>query len=223
MDRLIVGKNIIYSTEQLTLLPTVVDNLNKIVSGEVLNIEEKYEMPYNYKPYAKLFWASTDLPRFPPGDGFYRRFKVIKLPHLPHEDQDIDIKDRISREGPGIMNWALEGLQRLMERGHFEIPTSVKSATEEYEVANDTFQEFIDERCQFAVGVRTQASVLQAAYSEWCIANGYEPMSAVKLAEQWGKRGLSRTAIGGRRYWVGISLQPIPVFVEKEEIIYSLN
>src|SRR5215218_4055455 len=64
--------------------------------------------------------------------GIFRRVKVVEFPTMPEEDRDPEIKNLIAGEGPGILNWALEGLERLRKRGHFDIPESVRSATREF-------------------------------------------------------------------------------------------
>jgi putative DNA primase/helicase len=220
---LIVGKSVIYSTEQCTDTPTSVDILNKIVSGETMMIEAKYEAPFNYKPNQKLIWASTDLPYIPTGDGFYRRFQVINVPPLPPDKRDIDIKRLISQEGPGIFNWALAGLRRLEQRGHFDIPQSVRSATEQFEVANDTIQEFVEECCVLDPGKRIQTSVIYTAYRKWCEINGRNFLSNIKLSEEWIKRGFTRKEIVGCRYWQGIALRPELGYEREKKENYIFN
>ncbi len=49
-------------------------------------------------------------------------------------------------ELPGILNWALDGLEDWKSNG-LRIPKSVQCATEEYRSESDTIQLFIQECC----------------------------------------------------------------------------
>jgi len=40
------------------------------------------------------------------------------------------VEEVIATEGAGILNWSLEGLARLKERGRFEVPAVIESATQ---------------------------------------------------------------------------------------------
>ena len=204
---LIVGKNIIYSTEQFTFAPTNIDNVNKIVSGEFLMIEEKYEKPFNYLPYPKIFWASTEIPNIPPGDGFYRRFMVIKLPPLHLNEKDLDIKELIKQEGPGILNWALEGLTRLGNRGRFLIPQSVTSATDQCQAENNIIQEFTESCCEIGAGYKIQTSHIYTVYCDWCLVKGHAFKSIKKIAKDWENLGFTKKQLNGLNYWVGMRLK----------------
>ena len=87
------ARNVILSPElQLTSIPTNLDILNKIVSGETLLVEKKYEHPYEYVSHAKVVCASTFRPNIPPDNGLYRRVKVIKLPSLSESERDPNLK-----------------------------------------------------------------------------------------------------------------------------------
>src|SRR5512132_3828992 len=46
------------------------------------------------------------------------------------------------REGPGILNWALEGLERLLKRGAFAIPGLVDAAIQRFKDESNPVSEF---------------------------------------------------------------------------------
>jgi putative DNA primase/helicase len=220
---LIVGKHIIYSTEQFTTTPTSIDNLNKIVSGETLLIEEKYEKPFNYTAYQKIIWASSGLPEIPAGDGFYRRFKVISVPHLRPDEVNLDIKSLVMQDGPGILNWALLGLERLKKRGYFEIPQSVISATDQFKNKNNVVREFVEACCETGGNYKTQATPIYKTYSNWCLANKYVPISITKLAAAWKALGYTNTHLNGSSYWIGIRLKSETDLSDEKKDKYMFN
>lgn len=54
-----------------------------------------------------------------PEDGLHRRLHVIDIPSPGERKKNPELKDLIAKEGSGILNWAIEGLVRLRDRGRF--------------------------------------------------------------------------------------------------------
>lgn len=53
---------------------------------------------------------------------------------------------------------------------------------------------------------KTQAQHLYDRYSEWCVENGYRPMSSTRLAREWQRLGFTPSRMAGSRYWHGIRI-----------------
>ena len=142
-----------------------------------------------------------------------RRVKVIKFPKLDAMQRDPDLKERIKLEGAGILNWALEGLDRLRTRGKFIIPQSVVEATEDFKEHNDIIKQFLDDANatidHYDPAVRTQSQFLYDRYKDWCIRNSHKPLSSTRMADEWRRFGLDRVKIQGVAYWQGVEL-PTP-------------
>jgi P4 family phage/plasmid primase-like protien len=204
----IPGKTLLTATEQPSEFLKSTDVLNAIISGEEVQVEEKFKPSYTTIPRAKLLWAMNELPRV--GDansGLFRRVKVVKFPRL-QGTPDPSVKERIKEEGAGILNWALEGLLRLRERGHFEIPEPVRMATEDFTSTNDVPAAFIADVCITgdAVKLEEQAQSLYNAYRHWCRENGHKPVSATKVAREWERLGFEKKMRGGRTFYCGLKV-----------------
>jgi putative DNA primase/helicase len=133
----IPGRTLLTATEQPADFLSVTHLLNAIISGEEIRVEEKFKPAYTVTPRAKMLWAMNELPRVKDAnDGLFRRVKVVEFPRLAVET-DPEVKEAIKGEGAGILTWALEGLRRLNERGHFDIPEDVRAATEEFKRTSD--------------------------------------------------------------------------------------
>lgn len=95
----------------------------KVISGNPMSIEEKYKQPYEYAPTAKhLFSANKTPPRDKEDDAFYNRWLTVTFPQtVPPEDQDPNLIDKLTEkeELQRILNWAVEGNQRLEETQGF--------------------------------------------------------------------------------------------------------
>lgn len=210
------GKTLVFSTEQPENFIVASNRLNAIISGEPITVEQKFKDAITIIPRAKIVWAMNDLPRVSSvNNGIIRRVKVIRFPNLEESKRDPELKDRIATEGAGILNWALLGLERLRNRGRFEIPKVVADATKDFQEKNDIPLLFLQESNAkidlLDPQVRMPAQELYDRYNDWCRRNGHKPMSSTKVAEEWKRLGFDRTTINGTRYWTGVEI-PTPGF-----------
>jgi len=202
------GKTLVVASEQPSSYLASTNTLNAIISGEAIQVERKYRDPFTVIPRAKVCWAMNELPRVADANsGLFRRVKVVAFPQLTEDERDPKIKYAIEQEGAGILNWALEGLRRLKERGHFEVPAGVEDATKQFRENNDVPALFIEDRCIQGADLKVQASQLYAEYKEWCLENGHRPMSSTRLADDWARLGFEKTASNGRRFYRGVALR----------------
>ncbi|HEX5735977.1 MAG TPA: phage/plasmid primase, P4 family [Blastocatellia bacterium] len=210
------GKTLAIATEQPGDFVRSTDLLIKLISGELVTVEKKFAHPYSFRSTVKILWAMNDLPRIgSPGSGLFRRVKVIKWPKLDPADVKESVKEQIKKEGPGILNWALDGLYRLRQLGHFYTPDEVQQASIEFRESNDIPAAFIAECCDVDISGKSDLKVaagdLYKAYKEWAIATGHKPKSIQAIAEDWKRLGFWRTESGGYPYWNGLSLRPISI------------
>jgi putative DNA primase/helicase len=202
------GKTLVVASEQPSSYLASTNTLNAIISGEPIQVERKYRDPFTVIPRAKVCWAMNELPRVADANsGLFRRVKVVAFPHLAANERDPKVKHAIENEGPGILNWALDGLRRLKKRGYFEVPAGVENATKQFRENNDVPALFIDDRCIQGAELKVQASQLYTEYKEWCLENGHRPMSSTRLADDWARLGFEKTASNGRRFYKGLTLR----------------
>jgi putative DNA primase/helicase len=187
------GKTLVVASEQPSSYLASTNTLNAIISGEPLQVERKYHDPFTVIPRAKVCWAMNELPRVADANsGLFRRVKVVTFPALAENERDPKIKRHIETEGAGILNWALEGLHRLTQRGHFEIPPGVQDATKQFRENNDVPALFIEDRCVRDTDSETPAAKLYREYKYWCEENGHRPQSSTRVAADWQRLGFER-------------------------------
>lgn len=201
------GKTLFISTEQPANFIRSTHVINAIISGEQIRVERKYHDAYPIRPTAKILWAMNEMPRVASAeDGIMRRVKVIQFKAFVGT-RDETVKEAVRAEGPGIMNWALDGLARLTERGRFVIPKCIEDATEEFEAHNDIPRMFIEDECLTGAQYSAGAKELYDAYKNWCITNGHKPQASTNVVSDWLRLGFvrgSRTASGKK--WLGVGL-----------------
>lgn len=223
------GKTLMMASEQPSGYMECLDIFNKMVSGEPIRIEKKFKDSFEIRPIVKLCWAMNDAPRIAePNNGIWRRIQIVEQPEMPDDLKDADLKDAILLEGPGILNWALEGLKRLRARNRWrqdDIPSSIKRAVSDFKALSDIPGTFIDEECTRSIGALVGRQKLYNRYSEWCQQNGHKPKARRFVAQDWRRLGLIETSSRGKDYWRGIILkdrvteEEAPVVEEAMEIV----
>jgi putative DNA primase/helicase len=201
------GKTLVVASEQPSAYLASTNTLNAIISGEPIQVERKYRDPFTVIPRAKVCWAMNELPRVADANsGLFRRVKVVGFPQLPEEKRDPEIKRLIEGEGAGILNWALEGLQRLNQRGHFEVPEGVQDATKQFRENNDVPALFIEDRCIRGTEFEMPAARLYREYKYWCEENGHRPQSSTRVAADWQRLGFERKRTMSGTVYQGLRL-----------------
>ena len=121
-----------------------------------------------------------------------RRWLIVELPmHFVEKDKikgnndrelDPFLEDKLIRELPGIFNWALEGLQRLLEQKHFTKTKNHDKLINEFRAANNPLYSFVeDERNLIAgsdEGHEIQKSFVFNSYALWADRNKVQVLPA---------------------------------------------
>jgi putative DNA primase/helicase len=201
----IPGKTLLVSTEQPSSYLRSTHVIDALISGESIIMDRKHRDAEEVTPTAKIVWAMNEAPRIAnTTSGIFRRVKIVEFPALKGK-RNPAVKEWVKAEGPGILNWALEGLARLRERGGFEFPESVISATAEFEKSNDIPAQFVEEQCIVAMPHEVASNMLYSRYKGWCEDNGHRPMSNNRIGEEWKRLGFTPfKGSGGRRFWKGL-------------------
>jgi len=202
------GKRLAISTEQPAAYMQATSILNAIISGEQVIIERKFQDPLVIRPVTKILWAMNALPRVhSAGDGLFRRVKIVKFPAIPKADQDPKIKEDIKTEGAGILNWALDGLDRLRDRGGFKVSKGVQVQTDAFQLTADVPAAFVDDACMVGPDYEIKSSVLYENYKNWTVKNGHKPQSITSIAEDWERLGFEKVSKMDGNYWTGIKVK----------------
>lgn len=210
----IPGKTLAISTEQPSRFIRSSHILNSLISGESLSWERKFVDPITIRPHVKLVWAMNELPRIDSsGVGLFRR--VVPIPWRKVEKPDPKVKDAVYGIGQAVFNWAFEGLKRLNERGHFDIPAGLIAEREAYRTQNDIPLVFVEDACLRCEVLdesgnynKTQSAHLYHAYRNWCQSTGHKSLSSTAFAAEMKRLGFERVRIDGRSYFIGILLKP---------------
>lgn len=83
--------------------------------------------------------------------------------------EDYGLEAKLRGELPGILNWALDGLDRLRERGHFEQPASAMPELERMHRLTSPVKYYVSERLVVGVDYTVNKDDLFRDFEEWCL------------------------------------------------------
>lgn len=169
---------------------------DRLVTGEF-----KYQNKFQFHPTAKHLYSANHLPPIEQADdAFHKRFLHVRFPEsIPDPKQDGQLETKLKRELPGILNWAIEGYQRLAQQGGFTNERSTEQKRQYWESYGDSVSRF---RYRFLeiTGERDDyepKSKVYEAYKDFCDQNGFIPVS--KNDGTFSKRLRSGNAIATKR------------------------
>lgn len=89
--------------------------------GDTLSAEYKGQDKFEFQVNQKFMFSTNQMPEVENGDGaFYNRLLFAAFPDtVPQEQQDKDLLEKLDDEREEILNWMLDGLDRLMRQTHF--------------------------------------------------------------------------------------------------------
>ncbi len=162
----------------------------KTISGEDgIDVNRKYE---KYITAARLtvrfVMISNNLQRLTDPTGTISdRFIFLKTTQSYYGREDLGLENRLMAELPGILNWSLEGLDRLTKRGYIaEPPESAQMRTQSKEIGSNIIA-FVNTGCSKGEGLYTEPDDMYDAFKRWCDADGSQPMKKRAFRQEFGE------------------------------------
>jgi len=169
---------------------------------------------FTYSPQFKLVIAANHKPMLQNVDEAMRaRLHLIPFTvTIPKDQRDPDLQDKLKAEWSGILQWAIDGALQYQKTG-LAPPEAVTSATQEYFSDQDTFAQWLEDRCDIGgVDFWEIPSRLFASWQEYARAANLAPGSRPSLKERLVNAGFRYARSGPRgRHHIGLKLKPEPV------------
>lgn len=169
------------------------DIFKALVSGEPVEARLPYKDPFTLKDYARMIFNCNSLPKDTEANhAFFRRFLVVPFEvQIPQDEQDPELHRKIVRsELPGIFNFVLQGLDRILQNRRFSVCSKISEAVETYKMESDPVRLFIEEK-----GLRPShkgfvyLKILYAEFQIWSGENGFRLMSIRTFADRMRSAG----------------------------------
>lgn len=160
--------------------------LKKIISGDPLAVEYKFKDMFTYSPTAKLLIACNRFPQInDDSEGVWRRLQIVRWGvNLKKAQQLSNLDTRIIKsELHLVVDWCLEGLLRLLNRGDFEEPQSVLQRKKDEKVNSNNVLAFIED---YGIHQSKESDTIAKEkiykkYSDYCEANGLAGFHATEF------------------------------------------
>jgi P4 family phage/plasmid primase-like protien len=161
--------------------------IKRFTGGDTLLVDRKYKDPVSAKMTAKIVVATNVFPVVRDiTDALWSRFIVVPM-DVRLEEHEVDRTFLNSekqnwplrRELPGIFNWAIKGLKRLKQQGHFTVSQRLLQARAEVRHDNCSVALFVGERCK--EGGTTTTKEFMHEYQCYCENQNLKRLSGVEV------------------------------------------
>ncbi|MDR2905639.1 MAG: DUF5906 domain-containing protein [Helicobacteraceae bacterium] len=183
--------------------------------ADVVTVNPKNREQFDLENTPKLAFSANRKPKSNMDDGVFRRMLLINFTQEIKGDEKVyDIVERFNDEMSGILNLALEGLQRLIKNGDFSKSAAMERDLNEYVGATNQIRSFVTESIVSERQTMITRRDLYMLYSAWAKQNGENAITqrafTEKLREELRNANINFTEkavkIKGavERCWVGI-------------------
>lgn len=153
--------------------------VKRLHGGDRIPAERKYENPYDFAPTHKTWLATNHKPKIRGTDeGIWRRIRLFRFRvQIPESERDPKLKEKLRREFPGILRWAVEGCLRWQRQGLID-SENVRRETAKYRKSEDLLQQFLDRHCVTDPANRSlwiSSDDLYQTYRGWAELEGLTP------------------------------------------------
>lgn len=173
--------------------------MKDIVVGNEIEARRLYGYPISFKPTARVVVSTNNLSRVCNlSNGFCRKIIMLTFNRqFTDADRDRQLEVALLAELPGILAWAVRGLQDLVQDGEFITPPSSNVAKLQCMVESEDARLFLDECLELdPEGAVLPASVDFSNYRRWARESGRTSMNdntfykKRKLAGLWVRNGV---------------------------------
>ena len=161
----------------------IVEKLLMISGEDKLTVDMKYRDAWSGKLSVRFTMLSNELPKFGDESGaLASRFLILTMVKSFLGEEDIELYERLLKQLPAILNWSLDGLDRLRERGRFVTPKASADAVQQLEELSSPVSAFVREACRVGVDDNGKPRVhsfddVYVQYLVWCELNNSRPSS----------------------------------------------
>jgi putative DNA primase/helicase len=155
----------------------VVERMLSISGEDDIEVHRKYLGAWYGKLPSRFLLMSNEVPNLRDNSqALTKRLVLLRMPRSFYGKEDHGLYARLHAELPGILNWALEGYDRLRSRGRFIQPASSADLLAATEAQGSPLRAFVGECCVLGEECWVVKKDLVRAYRGWCEDDGSRPM-----------------------------------------------
>jgi putative DNA primase/helicase len=148
----------------------IVERLLSITGEDGQTIDRKYNPnPWTGKLPTRFAILTNELPKLGDASGaLASRFIMLLMTNSFYGRGDRGLTEKLLKELPGVLNWALEGWAMLKSVGHFVQPDAAQQALQQLEDLSSPIGAFLRERCEVGPAFAANIGDVFTAWTEWC-------------------------------------------------------
>lgn len=203
----LAGARLVVANETESNRSWAESKIKSMTGGDPITARFMRQDFFTYKPQFKIWIVGNYKPNLKNIDeAMRRRLRVIPFLFKP-EKKDVNLKDKLVKELPSILAWAVKGCIKWQSEG-MNIPASVQAQTDAYFEEQDIFSQFIEDKCIIRDGAFVATSDLFDSWSLYAKSSGVHPESKKAMADKLEKRYFTKNRLYGQRGWSGLELKP---------------
>lgn len=194
---------------------TAAEQLLRVSGEDAVTVDRKNMTAWHGKLAARFVLLTNEVPRIPDSSGaLASRFLILTCTESFLGREDHGLTERLAGEMPSILNWSLEGLDRLRKRGRFIQPAASAEALHVIEDLGSPIRTFIRECCVIGPDESAERTELYNAYCNWATSQGLRCSSIATFGRDLNaaQPGLKRSRPGARgsreNLYSGIGITP---------------
>ena len=167
-----------------------IDIFKRLVSAEPVQARLKYGNPFMLESNTKMIFNANELPNINEhNEAVFGRFIIIPFEKTIAKDKrDSELHSKIiNNELSGVLNWILEGLERLLHNKDFADSTKTLEAIEDYKKESDNVALFIEEHEYQITDIEAYFVSIADLYDEYKTTtrdNGKHPLGKNKFSNR---------------------------------------
>jgi putative DNA primase/helicase len=150
-----------------------------LTGGDLIEAQKKNRDPFNFVNTCKLIFSCNELPAtLDESDAYYRRWIIFNFnKQFLGKNADKNLLEKLTTENElsGLLNKALEGLQRLIINKEFTMQNNeedIKAKREEYIKKSDSVKSFSEFECERDIDSEIEKEEFYDAYKLYCTKIG---------------------------------------------------
>jgi putative DNA primase/helicase len=192
-----------------------------LTGGDSIGTEKKFRDYFSFTNFARLVFSSNKPPKIYQEDSyaFWRRWIVLNFPNqFVGDNEDKQLLGKLTTEGElsGLLNIALDGLDRLFKNQGYSYGKSVEETTEIYMRVSDPVYAFLQDLCDGTPNKWVSKDDLYRLFCLYCEGNAIpllKPNSFARSLQNQAhfKVTSTRPEVNKERItaWQGISVKDV--------------
>ncbi len=197
------------------------DVFKLLASGEPVSAKILYQDVFTMSSYARLICNANKLPaEVENSHAFFRRFLIIPFSvTIDPAKKDTNLSKKIiETELPGVLNWILEGLARLLKQNDFSPCRAADQALQQYRHESNTVSLWLEDASYqvSTTGHEQPAKTLFQEYRDFCKDEGFRAVSSKTFAQRMQAAGFEKHRKNGGVFYFAVKVFTVGEGVQDE-------